>query len=183
VRNNSQHQWWAGFTLQEAIFIGFSASMIVLSRILFRLHLGISGHSMFMTVFFLLLGKGCVPKRWSASTIGIFAGILGMILGLGKGGPLALLKLLLPGVGIDLMSLVVADVTGSYLLCLIAGLIATASRMPGLLGLDLLAGMDTTVAVQHSALETLGGMLFGSAGALLAHPLIKRLKRFQILDH
>jgi hypothetical protein len=91
------------FTLQEALFLAFCACFIVITRAVFRLHLNIPGHAMFFTMFFLILGRGCVPKMGAATLVGLLAGLLCTLLGMGKGGPLILMKFLFPALMVDLV--------------------------------------------------------------------------------
>ncbi len=55
------------FVLRDAIFLGFCAIFIVITRAGLRLHFNIPGHAMFFMCFFLLLAAGCVPKMWAAT--------------------------------------------------------------------------------------------------------------------
>ena len=43
--------------LRDALFLGFCAGAIILCKILFRWHLGISGHSMFFTLIGLMVAR------------------------------------------------------------------------------------------------------------------------------
>ena len=88
--------------LKDSLFLGFCAVFIVFSRATMRLHLGIPGHAMFFTIFFLMTARGCVGHLFASTFTGFLAGIIAMVLGLGKSGPLMLLIFIMPGLVIDL---------------------------------------------------------------------------------
>ena len=164
--------------LKEALFLGFCAILILFTRAALRLHLQISGHSMFFTLFFLMLARGCVSYRLSATFTGLLAGLLAMVFGLGKGGLLIPLKFILPGLVVDLAALMVPGLFGSYLLCAVAGTAAAASKFVNTVLLDWLVGMDRVVMIQHGALEAFGAVLFGLPASLLIPPVIRRLRAY-----
>ena len=76
------------FVLRDAIFLGFCAIFIVITRAGLRLHFNIPGHAMFFMCFFLLLAAGCVPKMWAATVTGLVAGIVAVLGGWGREGRL-----------------------------------------------------------------------------------------------
>ena len=76
---------------------------------------------MFFTMFFLILGRGCVPKLGAATLVGLLAGLLCTLLGMGKGGPLIILKFVVPGLIVDLAGLFSSGLAGSYVACAIVG--------------------------------------------------------------
>jgi hypothetical protein len=169
-------------SLKDLLFLGFCAVLLVVVRAGFRWHLGISGHAMFFTVFFLLLARGCVPLRLAATITGLLAGIAGAMLGMGKGGPLVMLKFILPAVAIDLGAFFLPGLLGSWLLCALVGAFAGASKFFGAASTGLLVGMDRSIVWQHAALEALAAMPFGAAGALCLPPIIRRLRAYGVIS-
>jgi len=167
--------------LKEALFLGFCAVLILFTRAALRLHLHISGHSMFFTLFFLLLARGCVTYRYSATFVGLLSGLMAMIFGLGKGGLLIPLKFIFPAVVIDMAALFAPGLFQSYLLCGITAAAAAATKFINTYILDSLVGMERTVVIQHALLESLAGILFGVAGSLLVPSVIRRLKAYGVI--
>lgn len=167
--------------LKEALFLGFCAVLILFTRAALRLHLHISGHSMFFTLFFLLLARGCVKYRFSASFVGLLSGLMAMVFGLGKGGLLIPLKFLFPAVVVDLAALLVPGLFGSYLLCALTAAAAAGTKFANTYIQDSLVGMDRMVAVQHGLIEALAAIAFGVAGSLLVPSVIKRLRAYGII--
>jgi hypothetical protein len=169
-------------TLSEAIFLGFCATFIIITRAGLRLHLNLPGHAMFFTIFFLVLAGGCVPKIWTSTFVGLVAGIIVAFLGMGKGGPLLIVaKFILPGIIIDFCRIILPKMATSQLACVIVGMIASASRFLTLMATDRLFGLEWTIIMEHALISSLLGMLFGGLGALMVPPIVRRLKAHGLL--
>ncbi len=164
------------FTLREALLLSFCAVFIVLTRAALRLHFSLPGHSMFFLVFFLLMARGCVPKLGAATLVGILSGLVCMLLGMAKMGPLILANFVLPAVIVDLCCLLYPRVVTSYLACLLVGAIASAGKGASGIGIDYLMGMETGMVVRHVLIATAWSVVFGVLGASLVPPVVRRLQ-------
>ena len=164
------------FTLQEAVYLGFCASFIVITRAGLRLHLNIPGHAMFFTMFFLILGRGCVPRLGAATLVALVAGLLCTLLGMGKGGPLIILKFVIPGLIVDCGGIIYSGLPGSYVACALVGAIASASRFVTIIVVEWVVGMDWSLILQHAVISSSFGVLFGTLGSLMVPPVVRRLK-------
>lgn len=168
-------------SLKNLLFLCFCAVLLVVTKAAFRWHLGISGHAMFFTVFFLFLARACVPLRASAIATGLLAGMASVAFGMGKGGPLILLKFLLPGAVIDLAAFFLPGMPRNFLLCAGVGALAGSTKFFGTAALNLLIGMDSTIVWQHALLQAIGSTLFGAAGGLCLPPVVRRLQAYGII--
>lgn len=168
-------------TLKESLFLGFCAVFVLLSRAALRLHLGISGHAMFSTIFFLLIARGCVPRFFSATITGLFAGAAAMALGMGKGGPLLLIKFVLPALVIDVCAVALPLMFQSYFLCALVAAMASSTKFIDTYVVDLLVSMNKDIILQHAFLEAAPAVLFGVAGGLFVPPVIRRLKSYGVI--
>jgi len=146
-----------------------------------RLHLGISGHVMFSTMFFLLIARGCVPRLFAATITGLFAGVAAMALGMGKGGPLLLIKFVLPALVVDAGAAVLPSMFQSYLLCALVAAMAASTKFIDTYVMDLLVAMNQDVILQHAFFEAAPAVLFGVAGGLFVPPVIRRLKSYGVI--
>ena len=162
--------------LKESLFIGFCAVLLLATKGAMRWHLGISGHAMFLTVFFLMLARGCVAATLAATLTGLLAGVGAVALGMGRSGPLLLLNFLLPGATVDASARIVPGLFTSYGKCALVGAVAGATKFASTATMDLMVGMDRTVLVQHALLESGAALLFGIAGALCIPPVLRRLE-------
>jgi hypothetical protein len=172
----------SAFPLKDAIFLGFCAMFIVLTKAALRLHLNISGHSMFFLIFFLMLARGCVKYRLAALFTGLLAGLTAMAFGMGKGGPLMLLKFLFPAAAIDLGAFLYPALFVSTPSTLLLAFAACASRFVSDYAVDYLVGMDKAIMLQHALIKSAGGITFGMAGGLFIPPVIRKLKTRGIID-
>lgn len=170
-----------GLPLKEALFLGFCAVFILFTRAALRLHLGVSGHAMFFSLFFLMLARACVPYRLSATFAGLLSGAMAVVFGLGKGGPLIVLKFLFPALVVDLGALLLPGLFNSYLLCGVVAAFAAATKFLDTYILDSLVGMDETIVLQHAVLKALGGVAFGVAGSMLIPPVVRRLRAYGVI--
>ncbi len=163
-------------TLQEALCLAFCACFIVITRAAFRLHLNIPGHAMLFTMFFLILGRGCVPKMGAATLTGILAGLLCTLLGMGKGGPLIMLKFLFPALIVDVAGIFSTGLAGSYLACALVGALGAASRFLSIIIVEWVIGIDWDIIIQHALISSASGILFGVLGSLMVPPIYRKLK-------
>ena len=168
--------------LKDGLFLGFCAIFIVLTRLAFRLKLSISGHSMFFMIFALLLARASVRSRFAATMTGFIAGIVGVLFGMGKGGPFMLVKFLMPGIVIDAVYLFVPGMTTSFIACFLTALAASSTRFFSTSLVDFLIGMDRAILFQHALINSIGSMLFGGAGSLFVPPIVKKLQAHGIIE-
>lgn len=168
--------------LKDALFLGFCSAFILISRAAFRLKLKSPGHSMFFLTFFLLLARGCVAWPFAATCSGLISGAMAVALGMGKGGPLLLIKFVVPALVVDAGAWLMPGMFRSYVRCAIVAALAAMTRFPVNLLVDWLVGMDTAILVQHAAIQAGGAVLFGVAGSLFVPPVIRRLEAHGLLD-
>jgi len=175
---------WTGkmkLQLKDSLFLGFCAVFILFTKAILRLHLNIPGHAMFFTIFFLMLARACVPYKLSATFVGFLSGIMAVVLGMGKGGPLILIKFLLPALVIDAGAFFIPAVFQSFVLCVLIAVIAGSTKFVSTYIVDSLIGMDKTVLVQHAFIKSIGGIAFGVAGSLLIPPVMRKLKSYGVI--
>ncbi|MCL1138254.1 core component of ECF transporter [Shewanella pneumatophori] len=169
------------FDLQDALFIGFCATLLVVLKSMLRLKLGLSGHSMFLMTFFYLICYGVVNRVGAMTACGLLAGLVAMMLSVGKGGPMILLKFGLPAMAMDLALLFMAGAFSlrwqSIILALI-GCLAWSGK--GLLS-NLLVGMSGQVALAEFGLSLVQGGAFAVAAALLIPTVLRRLHAHDLL--
>jgi hypothetical protein len=167
--------------LRDALYLGFCATFIVILRAVFRLHLNIPGHAMLFTMFFLMLGRACVPYKWGATVVGLIAGCLSMLLGMGKGGPLVISKMVFPALVVDAGFAFYPNVPQAYAPSILLGCLASATRFFFFLLVDWLLGMEKSIVLQHALISSALTTIFGGLGAAMIPPLVRRLKAHQLI--
>jgi len=168
-------------SLRDSLFIGFCAVFLVCARAALRLHLKIPGHSMFFSLFFLLVARGSVPFRWAGTMCGCLSGLMALTLGIGNGGPLLLIKFILPGLIVDVMALLFPKMFQSMFLCGLTGILAGFSQFAIGFSIDYLIGMHPDVLVQHALIKSMGNILFGAAGGLAVPAVLKKLQAYGVI--
>jgi len=167
--------------LKDSLFLGFCAVFIIVTRVALRLHLKIPGHAMFFTLFFLFLAKGCVRYRFAATYTGLISGLIAVVLGLGKGGPLILIKFILPAIVIDVSAMLLPGLFGSFILCAVVGALASSTMFLNTYLIDSLAGMNSAVVFAHALIKAGSSMVFGVAASLFIPLVIRKLKAFGVI--
>jgi len=172
---------WNRFTMREALLLGFCATFIVLTKATLRMKLGISGHSMFFLLFFLLLARGIVPKTGAAILVGLLAGGISIGLGLAHKGPIIMLNFLLPALVIDLAGIFLPQMTTRLLACLLVAAIAAAGKGISGAAVEFFAGAPTTIILRKAVIEGAGAVLFGLLGSLPVPSIIRKLRANRLI--
>jgi len=166
---------------REALLLAFFATFIVLAKAALRWHLQVPGHVMFATALFLILARGCVPRPGAATAVGLLAGLVCAALGMGKGGPLIVAKLVLPGLLVDAGF---ALPRGSLPETLRGG---DPRRSGGCLGLPPGGGSRAPggsaggIVAQQAALSAGTKAAFGALGGWAAVAILRRLRDHGII--
>lgn len=167
---------WRRFTLREAVLLCFCATFIVLTRAGLRLHLHLPGHVMFFTMFFLLLARGVVPKVGSVTLVGLITSLACVLLGMGTGGPIVLIKFLLPALVVEIAGIISPAFVTSMLACASVGILAAALRAVTNTGVEWFLGMDEEIMMRKAAISAAMNGLFGGLGCLAVPSIIRRLR-------
>jgi hypothetical protein len=164
---------------REALLLAFFAIFIVLARAALRWHLHVPGHSMFGTALFLLLARACVAQPWAASATGLLAGLATAALGMGQGGPILILRMLLPGLVVDAGARLRARGArgapfGALEGAVIGALAGSVTFFPTAL-VEALAGTAGDLVVRHALVSAGAKAVFGALGGLAAAAIARRL--------
>ncbi len=168
---------WRRFTLREALLLGFCATFIILTRAGLRLHLHLPGHVMFFTMFFFLLARGCVPKIGAVTLVGLITCLASLLFGMGNGGPMVLVKFLLPALVVEVVGAMSPAFVTSMLACAAVGIVASATRSGASVATEWLIGMEEDIIVKKALFTTAMNGLFGGLGALAVPGIVRRLRR------
>ena len=173
---------WNRFTLREALLLGFCATFIIMTRAGLRLHLHLPGHVMFFTMFFFLLSRGCVPRIGSATLVGLITSLVSVLLGMGKVGPIVLVKFLLPALVVEAAGALFPAFVTSMLLCAAVGILASVVRSTASIAIDVLVGMEEEVVITKAMFSAALNGLWGGLGALAVPAVVHRLRKNGLID-
>ncbi len=172
---------WNRFTLREALLLGFCATFIVITRAALRMKLNLPGHSMFFMMFFLVMARGCVPKLGASTLVGLIAGIVSFMLGMGKNGPLIMANFVMPALFVDGAAIFYPALPARLIPCIVIGALASATKAITGVTLDILMGIEQEIIVQHIVITTTFSSLFGAAGAALVPSVVRRLQANRLI--
>ncbi len=172
---------WNRFSMREALLLGFCATFIVVTKATLRMKLGISGHSMFFLMFFLMLARGIVPKTGAAVLVGLLAGGISISLGLAHKGPIIMLNFVLPALVLDVAGIFIPRFMSGFLSCIVVGGLASATK--GVTEAVVLAatGAPVRIILQNAVIESAGAVLFGVLGSLAVPPIIRKLRTNRLI--
>jgi hypothetical protein len=167
---------------REALLLAFFATFIVLAKAALRWHLHIPGHSMFATALFLVLARACVPRTGAATAVGLLSGLVCAALGMGKGGPLIVVRLLLPGLVVDAGAALPRWALPETARWVILGAVAGASGFLPAVAVELLAGAPAGLVAGQAALSSGAKAAFGALGGWAAAAILRRLRDHGIVE-
>ncbi|MGX9462180.1 core component of ECF transporter [Shewanella sp. A14] len=168
-------------SLQDSLFVGFCATLLVVLTGLLRLKIGLSGHTMFFTCFFYLICYGVLGRFGSITACGAIAGFVAMALGIGKGGPMILLKFILPAITMDLVALLLPLSMNLHWRCVILGMCGCIAWAGKVALSNMLAGMALDIVFFQWIISIFKGGFFAILGSLLVPPVLARLKAHDLL--
>lgn len=169
------------FNLHHSLFIGFCATLLVVIKSMLRMKLGLSGHSMFLMSLFYLVCYGATNKVGSITLCGLLAGMLAMILGIGKGGFFIVLKFTLPAIAMDIGLFFIGNLFSLKLRLILLALIGSIAWAVKSGVQDFLVGMDIKIVLIQFGINSLSGSAFAILGALLVPLILKRLDAHDLL--
>jgi hypothetical protein len=172
---------WRAFDTREALLLAFFATFVVLAKGALRWHLDVPGHSMFPTALFLVVARACVRRPAAATLVGLLAGIACALLGMGKGGPITAVKLVLPGVVVDLGARWSQERLSVAWWAALIGAAAGASHFLPVALVETLAGLDADLVLAHAALSAGTKACFGALGGAAGAVIVARLRHHGLL--
>lgn len=165
---------------REVLLLACFASLVVLGKAAMRWHLHVPGHAMVATVLFLALARMCVARTGSATAAGLLAGAVCAALGMGKGGPLIVLKLALPGLVLDAGAALPGRAPGALRWALFGALAGATGFFPVAV-VEALAGAPADVVLSHALVSAGSKAAFGALGGWAAAVIGARLKVHGVL--
>lgn len=162
--------------LADVIRLTMFGTLISVSRFVFQMPIGVPGHTSVYWMGLLMLGKGLIPKFGAGTIMGIVSGILAIVFGLGKEGPLMAFKCIIPGVLLDILAFLFFNKLESIWVGVIIGALISWSKLLTSIVLGIILDIPMVFLAMGFGYATLLHVVFGAAGGVLAAVLIKRLK-------
>jgi len=162
--------------MADVIRLTMFGTLISVSRFVFHFPIGLPGHTSVYWMGLLILGKGLIPKFGAGTIMGIVSGLLAVVFGLGKEGPLLAFKCIVPGALLDILAILFFKKLESIWVGVIIGALISWSKLLTSIVLGVILDIPMVFLVMGFAYATLLHIVFGAAGGVLAAILLKRLK-------
>lgn len=179
----SESLLWRQLDTREALLLAFFATFVVLAKAALRWHLHVSGHAMFTTALLLVIARACVRRPGAATLVGLLSGIACALLGMGNGGPLLVLKLVLPGIVVDLGAAWNPDRFPETWRSSVIGAAAGASHFVPVALIETLAGLPPDLILAHASLSAAAKAGFGALGGAGGAVIASRLRHHGLLPN
>lgn len=151
-------------------------TLISVCNLVVRLPIRVPGHSSIYWMAILIVGKGLVPEFGSGLIMGVVSGFLGVIFGLGHEGPLLALKFIVPGVFLDLLSIIFFNQLESIPVAAIIGALISISKLMANMLLGMILNIPMVFLYMGFGVAMALHAVFGALGGVLAALILKRLK-------
>ncbi len=173
-----------GIAVADITVIALVAVMIVLGKTITRIPISVSGHGGVLWIAALVIGRAIVRRPWAGTLMGVVGGLLVVMFQPSEAGPLfGALKYIVPGMVLDGLYPLLGRFDQAVP-AMLAGAAAHLSKVVvDFVQSFLLAGANSNaakIALVTLATETLGHLLFGILGGLLAAFVLKALIRAKI---
>jgi hypothetical protein len=165
------------FSTFELILITLFSALIVVAKVALRFPVQVPGHSGLFWIAIVIVGAGIVPKRGTASLIGLSSGILAAFLGLGDFGALnTWLSYTLVGVGVEL-SLWLLQNPENILVAALAGSLGHTGKFLVKWILGILTGAPLGFVALGLVWSLLNYLLWGALGGVLGALTLRALRK------
>ncbi len=164
--------------MQQIVFLALCSSMVICAKYVTRFDLRVPGNTGMLWMAVMVVAKSVVPAPGSASLVGLVAGIIATLLGMGKEGLLVWTKYAAPGLLLDALWPVTAGVRQRLPRAVAIGLVAAVAHT-GKLGASYVAGLLLHVPRHFLVLglqvALLFHLLFGFIGGAVGSELGARV--------
>jgi len=112
----------------------------------------------------------------------LITSLASVLLGMGAGGPMVLIKFLLPALVVELAGFLFPGFVTSMLACAAVGVLASLTRAAASTGVEWLIGMDEEIIVQKVVISSLMNGVWGGLGSLAVPSIIRRLRLNALIE-
>lgn len=165
------------FSTFQLFLLTLFAVLIVVAKIALRLPLQLSGHSGVFWMAIIIVASKVVPKRGSASLVGLLSGVIAAFMGLGDFGALnTLISYTIIGIGTDLAIFLLGNPEN----LIIAGFVGAFGHFCKFLvkwGFGAITGAPVGFVALGLAKAIVGYLIFGAIGGVLGGLTLRALKK------
>lgn len=169
-----------GLKAADITVIALVAVLILLGKTVLRFGIQLSGHGGVLWIAALVVGRGVVRRRWAATMMAAVGGLLVAFLSPGTDGFLNVLKYVLPGLTLDLLTPLFGNRLDRVVPATIAGAAAHATKVLVDIIPGLVAGLSTPVILAGIGVNVIPHLAFGALGGMIGAFVLIALHRAHI---
>lgn len=174
---SSTERMIGSLTLRDVLLVAIVADLIVLAKGLMRLPLHVPGHSGVVIVALFVVGAGLIGRRGAATLIGLLAGVLAVLFGLGQVALVTWVKYVAMGATVDIALLVMPGLMGSRIALIVTGVFANMAKLTAAVIVGLLLELPLGFLVWGLGYAATTHAVFGGIGGLLGFYLVRQLRK------
>lgn len=165
------------FSTFQLFLLTLFAVLIVVAKIALRLPLQLSGHSGVFWMAIIIVASKVVPKRGSASLVGLLSGVIAAFMGLGDFGALnTFISYTIIGIGTDLALFLLGNPENLF----VAGFVGAFGHFCKFLvkwAFGAITGAPVGFVALGLAKAIVGYLIFGAIGGILGGLTLRALKK------
>ncbi len=164
-------------TLRDIVLLSLVAALVTVGTVLVHVPLHIPGKSGVVWIALLVVGRGLVRKPGAGLLMGLVAGVLVTLIGLGSESIFTWTRFASAGLVLDATTWAVGgDLTKPWAAAL-AGAAAHLAKLVTMTVVGLLLGLPATVMAVGLGLAATTHAVFGAVGGLLGALVLRELRR------
>ncbi len=174
-RSSGPRVVWS-LTLRDIVLLALVAALITVGTVLVHIPLHVPGKSGIVWIALMVVGRGLVRKPGAGLLVGVVAGVLVTLAGLGSESIFTWTKFASAGLTLDVATWALGgDLTRLWAAAL-AGAAAHLAKLVAMTVAGLLLGLPLTVVAVGLGLTATTHVLFGAVGGALGAVVLHRLE-------
>jgi hypothetical protein len=176
VSASTDRVFWS-FTLRDVLLVAIVADLIVLAKVFLRVPLHVPGHTGVVVVALFVVGAGLIDRRGAATLIGLLAGLLAVVFGLGTVPLITWVRYVAMGVTVDLGLLFVPDLLERRSALVVVGALASLAKLSAAVLIGLLLELPLGFLFWGLGYAATTHAVFGALGGLLGFYVLRELRK------
>ena len=164
-------------SLRDLIVLVLFADLAMLGKALLRIPLHVPGHSGILWVALFVVARGLVDKKGAGLLLGIVAGFVATVLGMGDTGPLEWTKYVAAGAMLELVCLLVPGTLEGFGKAAVAGGAAHMGKLASMVIVAIVLRLPLGFAVLGLGFSAITHLVFGVIGGIIGAFLLRALRR------
>lgn len=178
--SSSDRLIWS-LTLRDLLLVAIVADLVVLAKSFMRIPLHVPGHSGVVIVALFVVGAGLIGRRGAATLIGLVAGVLAVVFGLGQVPLITWIRYLAMGLTVDGLLLLMPGALERRAMLLIGGAFVNLAKLCSAVVVGLVLELPLGFLAWGLGYAATTHAVFGAIGGLLGFYLVRELRKVPLL--